>query len=404
MQARDRIILELLAQNKCMAWVAKKLNIKRSIVGRVVKRLEKRGLVFVDRSEHPHLIKLVTVTPKEMESHFAEAPKAPTSAELKARAHALLGARCLNCNTNDARVLCIHHLNHDGHIERKKKSFNSINFYRAITRGKRTTDDLILLCYNCHYIDHLTHTRPKEAYPQCIIPNPFQRKADPLRDARGVTITPKKTVSPPAWALRNFAIKFKFTGNPPSTWRKFKKGWRGGPAYIKYAWATRLEVYMKKTPPHTLLIYAPRDMEGTHPRTLELDAIEWCKVRAERLSERLGWHIQDQYALQGAPVQIVRKGEFEARQLKQYARTMQKKGLTPIYHEHGKIDSSPKPAAFQIYGREWAERMWEAPAVIDKMFEKFELYNQNIVKHLSVLDEMSKTMKDIRDGLKKGKK
>ncbi len=46
----------------------------------------------------------------------------------------------------------------------------------------------------------------------------------------------------------------------------------------------------------------------------------------------------------------------------------------------------------------------KAPHMLKELtnsFSNFELYNQNIAKHLAVLDEMGLTMKEIRDGLKK---
>lgn len=280
MQLRDRLVLEYLARSYSMSTIAKELQIDSSIVSKIIKRLEKRGLIFVDRSVKPCNIKTIDATP-------------PNG--------------------------------------------------RYIQRGRI-----------------------------------------------------------PTWALRNFAVKFTFSGNEPSTWRKFKKGWRGGAAYIKYVRNSRVEAYIGKHT-RTLIVYAPRDMDGDDARVLQHEAIEWCKKTAYFLAEKLEWSIEEQYSLSGGVIPI-KKGEYECRPLKPYAKRLKELGLLPIFHKHGKIDTSPKPHAHQTYTAEHAARIWEAPIVIDKLAENFETYNQNIVKHLAVLDEMSLTMKEIRDGLKKGEK
>lgn len=288
MRLRDSLVLEYLTRDYSPTKIAKELNVKPPIVYKIIKRMEKRGYLLVDRSCYPHAIRVLGLTPINGQS---------------------------------------------------------------IQEGLKT----------------------------------------------GVGKGVKAAL---IWALRNFAVKFNFKGDAPRTWRKFKDGWRGGPAYIKYVRNSRVEAYMgKRGRARTLMIYAPRDMEGADARVLEHEAIEWCKRQAAYLADKLSWTISEQYALSGAVVPV-KRGEFECRPLKPYAKKLRELGLTPIFHPHGKIDKSPKPAAFQIYTGEWAQRVWETPAILDKMADSFELYNQNIVKHLSVLDEMKDTLKAIRKDLK----
>lgn len=60
----------------------------------------------------------------------------------------MLGGKCAECGTEDYSVLQIDHINNDGHLEFTKGSFN---FAHAIVKGRRKTDDLQLLCANCHH-------------------------------------------------------------------------------------------------------------------------------------------------------------------------------------------------------------------------------------------------------------
>jgi len=199
------------------------------------------------------------------------------------------------------------------------------------------------------------------------------------------------------WGLRNFACKFSIEKGqlPPekSGWRQFKKGWRGGLVLAHYVRGCRVELYWGSKH-RTLVIYASPDMEANDPRALENDAIDLIKGHAHWLAEKLGWSLSEQLNVLGRAIPI-KRGEYDNRALQGVAKTFRELGLTPVYHEKGKIDKSPKPAAFQIYTAEQAARVWEAPQQIDKLLAGFEDYNKNIKLHLKVLRQMSKTLKRI---------
>jgi len=61
-----------------------------------------------------------------------------------------LGARCVRCGIEDPRVLCLNHKNGDGAEERR--TLGQRRLYIAIMKGKRSTDDLELRCFNCNEI------------------------------------------------------------------------------------------------------------------------------------------------------------------------------------------------------------------------------------------------------------
>lgn len=54
-----------------------------------------------------------------------------------------LGGQCARCKTTDQRVLCVHHKNGDGHLERK-----SLMHY-GFDRRQAQWD-----CHNCHDLIH----------------------------------------------------------------------------------------------------------------------------------------------------------------------------------------------------------------------------------------------------------
>jgi len=62
----------------------------------------------------------------------------------------ILGSQCENCGETDIRVLQIHHKNGDGRHDRMQFGTGTQPLYRAIKNGKRTTNDLGLLCANCN--------------------------------------------------------------------------------------------------------------------------------------------------------------------------------------------------------------------------------------------------------------
>lgn len=270
---RDHIVLECLANGMSKAAIASKLGIARAIVGKIVRRLERQGLVIVDISHYPHQVQVVGGV------------------------------------TNNGG--------------------GSSQGY--ITSG-----------------------------------------------IGGVTT--------PAWGLRNYAIKLTFTG-PAPPWRPFRAGWRGGQAFLLYARNCRCEAYIGSKGARTLVIYAPKDMQGDTPRALEFEANSYCERTANLLAEKLGWQLGSQRTMLGQVVPI-KKGEFEANHLKEYAVKLRDLHLTPIHTEHGKIDRSPKPAAWQVFGREWAERTLETPAEIDRI-------NASLDKHLMALAKIEKAVEII---------
>jgi len=57
----------------------------------------------------------------------------------------MLGGKCVKCGTTDSRLLTINHKNGGG-----RRDGPSVQLYRAIARGKRKTDDLEVMCFNCN--------------------------------------------------------------------------------------------------------------------------------------------------------------------------------------------------------------------------------------------------------------
>lgn len=264
MLLRDKLILELAAKGLSMASISKELQVKRAIVVKRLKVLERQGHVYINRTERPYTLKVLEVTPKN-----------------------------------------------GGYIKRGN-----------------------------------------------------------------------------LWGLRNFAVKFQFKGPEPTSWRPFKKGWRGGPAYSNYIRGVRVEAYVGTRGARTLVVYAPSDMQGEHPKVLEHEAIAWCKRLASYLEPKLGWQVTAQLDILGSVIPI-KKGEYEYRPLKQYAKTLRDQGLTPIFTQHGKIDKSPKPAAFQVYTAGYAEKLLEAPATIEHISEKLEA---QLAKQTLALDKVTKVL------------
>ncbi len=69
---------------------------------------------------------------------------------LRREAIEFLGGSCTMCGISDIRVLEIDHINGGGRAERTKLTGQV--FHYAILNGKRRTDDLQVLCANCHAI------------------------------------------------------------------------------------------------------------------------------------------------------------------------------------------------------------------------------------------------------------
>ncbi|MFA6035350.1 MAG: hypothetical protein WC759_00135 [Candidatus Micrarchaeia archaeon] len=210
------------------------------------------------------------------------------------------------------------------------------------------------------------------------------------------------------WGLRNFALKFAFQGripHPRSMWVPINDGWKGGPAFNHYIRGARASIYFgKNRPTATLVLFAPPDMEDNDAKALEHEATEWCKRTASWLAGKMGWTLEAPYNVLGEVVPI-RKGEYDCRPLRPVAQKFAELGALPIYHKDGKMDYSPKPAAFQIYGpASQADRVWTAPYRLDTLETNINRfvdglveqraaqkdYNANLKKHLRVLGKMER--------------
>ncbi len=71
---------------------------------------------------------------------------------LRAQAIEILGGKCTTCGITDRRVLQIDHKNGGGSYDRTKGGIGTDMLVGRIVRGKRSIDDLQLLCANCHVI------------------------------------------------------------------------------------------------------------------------------------------------------------------------------------------------------------------------------------------------------------
>lgn len=70
----------------------------------------------------------------------------------KAAMMKLGGVFCRKCKISDLRILTVNHINGRAGDERRGKMMSGLPFYRKILSGKRCTDDLEVLCYNCQVI------------------------------------------------------------------------------------------------------------------------------------------------------------------------------------------------------------------------------------------------------------
>jgi hypothetical protein len=64
---------------------------------------------------------------------------------------------CRNCGCDDIRVLEINHINGGGTQETKHLGAG-VNFYRLIVNGKRSVNDLNILCKICNALDFIQRT------------------------------------------------------------------------------------------------------------------------------------------------------------------------------------------------------------------------------------------------------
>jgi hypothetical protein len=66
----------------------------------------------------------------------------------------LLGGKCCRCGNSDARVLQINHVNGGGSKETQigKGEMGSSNFLIDIDKGRRSINDLNLMCANCNIL------------------------------------------------------------------------------------------------------------------------------------------------------------------------------------------------------------------------------------------------------------
>lgn len=73
-------------------------------------------------------------------------------AENKARVMAKVGnGECRRCKINDIRLLTINHINGKDEVAKVKDRYGN-SFYLDILLGRRTTDDLEVLCFNCNIL------------------------------------------------------------------------------------------------------------------------------------------------------------------------------------------------------------------------------------------------------------
>lgn len=74
--------------------------------------------------------------------------------KLRLTALRMIGNKCQNCGCNDEKLLEINHINGGGRKEFLKINggyTGGTNFYRAIVKGKRTLEDLNVLCRVCQW-------------------------------------------------------------------------------------------------------------------------------------------------------------------------------------------------------------------------------------------------------------
>ena len=63
--------------------------------------------------------------------------------------------KCANCGCDDTRFLEVNHIKGGGVKEHKKRGDEMRNMILVIRSGKRSTEDLNLLCRACNSLDHL---------------------------------------------------------------------------------------------------------------------------------------------------------------------------------------------------------------------------------------------------------
>ena len=77
---------------------------------------------------------------------------------IKRRAMQMVGndrIECVRCGCNDIRLLEINHVNGGGAKDHKNTGLGGFNFYRAIVKGLRKTDDLDIHCRVCNALHYL---------------------------------------------------------------------------------------------------------------------------------------------------------------------------------------------------------------------------------------------------------
>jgi len=70
--------------------------------------------------------------------------------DIKTKCFDLLGGKCVQCGFSDYRALNVDHINRRQAWEKKKRG--GADIYLRILKGKRSTNDLQLLCCNCNWI------------------------------------------------------------------------------------------------------------------------------------------------------------------------------------------------------------------------------------------------------------
>lgn len=80
--------------------------------------------------------------------------------KIKRQALSILGNECVWCGYNNPLALQVDHINQISKEERKTLRGGHA-LYKAIVHGKRTTEDLQLLCANCNQIKRMVNKEHK---------------------------------------------------------------------------------------------------------------------------------------------------------------------------------------------------------------------------------------------------
>lgn len=95
--------------------------------------------------------------------------------EIRDGLYCTLGHVCSRCGFNDKRALHFHHVNRDGQTAREQTGLRHIAYLRHLERLAEETGRLLVLCANCHAIEHYRDQREN------ILPIPETRKPRALQ-------------------------------------------------------------------------------------------------------------------------------------------------------------------------------------------------------------------------------